>query len=94
MATAAALLALVAAGVAGLAAVATGAGLIGTRFVSTVVLGVLLAVLTVLAVSVRHLVAVGSGQARPALFYIREATVPVDPADQLLAERAGQEVRS
>jgi glycosyltransferase involved in cell wall biosynthesis len=94
MATAAALLALVAAGVAGLAAVATGVGLLGTRAVTTIVLGLLLTVLTVLAVSMRHLVAVGSGQARPALFYIREATVPVDPADQLLAERAGQEVGS
>jgi hypothetical protein len=61
------------------------------------VLSLLCAVLAVGAVSMRHLVAVGSGQARPALFYIREATVPVDPADQLLAEsadRVGQEVRS
>jgi glycosyltransferase involved in cell wall biosynthesis len=94
MATAASLLALFAAAVAGLGAVGAAVGLLRTDVVVTVVLGALLAVLTVLAVSVRYLVAVGAGQARPALFYVREATMPVDPADQLMTERLGEEVRS
>ncbi|MFC4852544.1 glycosyltransferase family 2 protein [Actinophytocola glycyrrhizae] len=94
MATVAALLALFAAAVAGLGAVGAAVGLLRTDVVATVVLGVLLAVLGVLAVAVRYLVAVGAGQARPALFYVREATVPVDPADQLMAEPTTEEARS
>jgi glycosyltransferase involved in cell wall biosynthesis len=94
MATAASLLALVAAAVAGLGAVGTATGLLGAHVVAAAVLAVLVAVLAVLAVSIRYLVAVGAGQARPALFYVRESTMPVDPADRLLADRAVEEVRS
>ncbi len=94
MATAASLLALFAAAVAGLGAVGAAAGLLWTDGFAAVVLGVLFVAMVVLAVSVRYLVAVGAGQARPALFYVRESTMPVDPADRLLAERAVEEVRS
>lgn len=94
MAAAASLLALFAAAVTGLGAVGAAVGLLRTDVVTTVVLGALLAVLTVLAVSVRYLVAVGAGQARPALFYVREATMPVAPADRLMTEQLGEEVRS
>lgn len=94
MATAASLVALFAAAVVGLGAVGAATGLLWTDVFATVVLGASFATLAVLAVSVRYLVAVGAGQARPALFYVRESTMPVDPADRLLTERAGEEVRS
>ncbi len=94
LATVAAVLALVGAGIAGLAAVATAVGLVGTTAFAVVLLALVLVVLVALAVSLRQLVAVGSGQPRPALFYVREATVEIDPADRLMTERIGQEVRS
>jgi glycosyltransferase involved in cell wall biosynthesis len=94
MATVAAMFALLCAGVAGLTAVATAVGLLGATAFAAVVAGLLIPVLAVLAVSLRQLVAVGSGQPRPALFYVREATVEIDAADRLLTERVGQEVRT
>lgn len=92
LATVAALLALVGAAVAALVVVGVAAGLLGVATAVTVGLGTQLAALVVLAVTVRYLVAVGSGQPRPALFYVREASVPVDREDLLMPERAGQEV--
>ncbi|HEX6361133.1 glycosyltransferase family 2 protein [Actinophytocola sp.] len=89
MATVASVLALLAAGLAGLTAVGAGTGLLGSTVVTVALLYVLLTVLCVLAVSVRYLVAVGASQARPALFYIREATIPVDPTDRLMVENVG-----
>lgn len=83
LATLAAIVALVAAGGALLAASGSAAGLLDAGMSRAAILVLLVAVLSVLAVVVRYLVAVGSGQPRPALFYVREASIEVDPADLL-----------
>ena len=87
--TAASMTALLAAGIALLAGITTAAGLI-PGIAGTVIVFVLLAVLlAVLSLTVRYLVVVGAGQAKPRLFYIREASFPVDAEDRLFDPEAG-----
>jgi glycosyltransferase involved in cell wall biosynthesis len=86
-ATAAALGGLAVAAVTGLLGLATLTGLVGVGTAVAVALGGVAAILLGLAVGLRYLIAVGSGQPRPRLFYVREATIPVDPADRLIPDR-------
>nr|WP_253864089.1 glycosyltransferase family 2 protein [Prauserella halophila] len=81
-------LALGTAALCGLLAVAAASGLIGGAAVSAALFVVLAVLTAVLAVGVRYLVSVGSGQPRPRQFYIRETSLRdrVDPADLLLDE--------
>jgi hypothetical protein len=81
--TAAAVAALAACALALLFALAVATGLVDPA-VSVVALFVLMATaLGVLALTTRFLVAIASSQARPRLFYVREATIPVDAEDLL-----------
>ncbi len=66
-----------------LAAVASLTGLVGPAVAGAATcLGSAVA-LVVLALVVRHQVVINAGQARPRLFYVREATIPIDPEDLL-----------
>jgi polyisoprenyl-phosphate glycosyltransferase len=85
LATVASAAALVAATLAGLGAVGSAAGLIGDTAGRTVAFALTALTLGVLAFIVRYLVLISAGQARPRLFYVREATMPIDPADLLFA---------
>ena len=78
--------ALVGAVLAALAALSAAAGLLtGAGALAAVFALIMLALLT-LATAVRYLVAVGADRARPRLFYIREASFPVDRAELLFGE--------
>lgn len=92
LASVAALVALVAAGLALVAAVGSATGLLDAAGGATVLSLLLVPVLGALAVTVRYVVAVGSGQPRPALYYVRESNIDVDPADLLLAAGAPEPV--
>lgn len=85
-AVAAAVTALVAAGVAVLAAGASATGLMGGSAVVTAEFSLSAVALVTSSLTIRYLVAVGAGQPRPRLFYVREASLPIDEAD-LLFER-------
>jgi len=80
---AAALLALVAAVATVGIATATGFGWLGGAAASVTGLAAQFVGLIGLAVLMRYVVLVADAQARPAMFYIREASVLVDPADHL-----------
>ncbi|KHF44477.1 Glycosyltransferase involved in cell wall bisynthesis [Saccharomonospora viridis] len=85
LSTAASVSCLLAGGLALLLAIAGATGLV-TGAPLLVALLVLLAVaLVTLSLTVRSLVVVNAGQPRPRLFYIREASIPVDDADRLLS---------
>jgi hypothetical protein len=84
--TAASVGALLGAAGAALAAIAAAAGLLTGTAVWAVVLALLAVVLLTLSMTVRYLVAVGADQARPRLFYIREASLAVDDAELLFGE--------
>jgi glycosyltransferase involved in cell wall biosynthesis len=84
MATAAALTGVLLAGIAVLLGIGTATGLVGAVAALTVVLVLLGGLAVIMAVLLRFLVAVRAGQARPRMFYIREANVSVDPADRLI----------
>lgn len=73
------------AGLSVLAGIAAATGLLGLTAASTLTFVMFSVLLTVLALSVRYLVVVGAGQARPRQFYIREASFPVDEDDRLYA---------
>ncbi|EHR63721.1 glycosyltransferase family 2 protein [Saccharomonospora cyanea] len=66
-------------------AVTTATGLVTGTALNAVLFGLLSVGLVTLALSVRSLVVVGAGQPRPRLYYIREASLPVDEADRLLS---------
>jgi len=83
MATGAAGLALLAAGMAGLTVLAALAGWLSALQAVVVSLAAQMVALIGTAVLVRYLVLIADAQTRPALFYIREASIPVDPADLL-----------
>jgi len=80
--------ALLAGSVATVLAAVVGAGGLGAREALAVALVLLAVVLVVLALVVRQLVLVQSGQARPRLYYVREASLPV-AADELLCAPSG-----
>ncbi|MCR6481351.1 glycosyltransferase family 2 protein [Amycolatopsis sp. OK19-0408] len=89
--TAASVTALIA-GVIGLLVAGTAAfGLLGAGVEAAVLTGLLGVLLLVSSLTVRYLVVVGAGQARPRQFYIREANVDVDAEDRLFtpADPAG-----
>jgi hypothetical protein len=81
--------ALLAAGIALLAGVTTAAGLVHGTAAAVITFALLAVLLTVLSLTVRYLVVVGAGQAKPRLFYIREASFPVDAEDRLFDPEAG-----
>lgn len=81
----AALLALVAAMVAMAAAVAGAIGWLAAPGMAGVGLTLHCAGLLALAVLLRYLALVADDQPRPAMFYIREASIPIDPSDYLYA---------
>lgn len=85
LSTAAAVTSVLAAGVCVLLGLTAALGLLGGAVATASIYGLLGIVLAVLALLVRHLVVVGAGQPRPRLFYIRESTLPIADADQLLA---------
>lgn len=66
-----------------LLAAASAAGLVGGHAIAAVLLLLLAVVLFTLSLTVRHLVVLGGGQARPRQFYIRESTLPVRDDDRL-----------
>lgn len=99
LATAAAAAGLVAAGFSALLGLATALGLIGGAAASAALFVLVAVSLAVCSMTIRLLVFVAAGQARPRLFYIREASIPVDEQDLLFGGRphvqivAGEEAR-
>ena len=81
--TLASVTALGAAGLALLAALGAATGILGGAAGNAALFVLVATVLGVLALTVRFLVSIAASQARPRLFYVREATVPIDPADLL-----------
>ncbi len=82
--------AMAAAGISALAGIAAATGLLGLNAAATLEFVLFAVLLTVLALSVRYLVVVGAGQARPRQFYIREANFPVDEDDRLYASATAE----
>jgi hypothetical protein len=68
-----------------LLALGVAVGLLGPGAVAAALPALVAVVLGVLALTVRHQVAIAAGQARPRQFYVREATLPIDLADLLFA---------
>ncbi|SFB27779.1 Glycosyltransferase involved in cell wall bisynthesis [Amycolatopsis marina] len=66
-----------------LLAMASVVGLLGGHAAAAALLLLLTVVLFTLSLTVRHLVVLGAGQARPRQFYIRESSLPVRDADRL-----------
>ncbi|HET6703564.1 glycosyltransferase family 2 protein [Amycolatopsis sp.] len=78
----------------GLGVLATGAaalGVLGAGATAALLFALLSVLLVVLSLTVRYLVVVGAGQARPRQFYVREANFAVDADDRLFttADPAG-----
>jgi hypothetical protein len=94
LATVGAVIALTTAVMVGATAVGTGIGVLRGNAISTVVLSVLAVVLIVLGIALRYVIAIGSAQPRPALYYVREANVPVDSDDLLLPDAAVRGIAS
>jgi hypothetical protein len=67
---------------------AAAVGWLGTQGATAAVLAALCVGLVGLAVLLRYVVLVADAQPRPALFYIREASIPVDPADHIYGANA------
>jgi hypothetical protein len=88
--TVAAVAALGAGGLALLLALGAATGLLGGTAGSAALFVLVATVLGVLALTVRFLVTIAASQARPRLFYVREATVPIDPEDLLFGTAAEQ----
>jgi hypothetical protein len=84
--TVAAVAALGACGLALLFALAVAIGLVGPVAADAALLVLVATALGVLALTVRVLVAIAASQARPRLFYVREATVPIDAEDLLFGQ--------
>ncbi|EID54557.1 glycosyltransferase family 2 protein [Saccharomonospora xinjiangensis] len=66
-------------------ALATATGMANTSALGAALFVLLAVCLVSLALTVRSLVVVGAGQPRPRLYYIREASLPIDEADRLLS---------
>ena len=81
--TLASVTALVACGLGVLLAVGEATGLVNATAGGVALLVLVATVLAVLALSVRFLVVIEASQARPRQFYVREATIPIDPVDLL-----------
>jgi polyisoprenyl-phosphate glycosyltransferase len=81
--TAASVTALAACGLALLFALGTATGLINPVAGGAMLFVLVANALGVLALTVRFLVMIAASQARPRLFYVREATIPIDSADLL-----------
>ena len=64
-------------------------GAVGQRASTAMLFALFAVVLVALGTVLRYLVTVRAGQARPRLFYVREASIPVAPEDRLLPEPAG-----
>jgi hypothetical protein len=71
-----------AAAVAVLLGLAVVTGLAGGAAVSAALFGLLAVGLLGSSLVIRYLVVVGSGHARPRLYYVRDANIPIDPADR------------
>jgi hypothetical protein len=84
--TAASMSALLAAGIAVVAGITTATGLVHGAAAAVIIFALLGVELVVLSLTVRYLVVVGAGQPRPKLFYVREASFPVEAADLLFGE--------
>jgi glycosyltransferase involved in cell wall biosynthesis len=91
MATIASVTGLLAAVLAMLASVGAAAGVLSPVATAVLLLALLGVVMVILAVLMRYLVMIGSGQPRPRLFYIRQASIPVESGDLLLPDLAEQE---
>lgn len=81
--TVASVAALGAGGLALLLALGAATGVLGAAAGNAALFVLVATVLGVLGVTVRFLVSIAAAQARPRLFYVREATVPIDAADLL-----------
>ncbi|MEC3977243.1 glycosyltransferase family 2 protein [Amycolatopsis sp. H20-H5] len=95
--TAASATALLASGVALLAGAGVAVGVLGAAAVSVTLFVLLAVLLVVLSLTVRYLVVVGAGQARPRQFYVREANFAVQAEDRLFApgdEAAGHRLKN
>lgn len=75
--------ALAAAVLAVLLGVASAAGVLGGVAVTAALFALLAVLLTVSALTIRSLVVVSAGQARPRLYYVRESSLAIDRADLL-----------
>jgi glycosyltransferase involved in cell wall biosynthesis len=84
--TMASVAALAACGLALLFALGAATGLLSPAATGAGLFVLLATALGVLALTVRFLVVIAAGQARPRLFYVREATVPIDAEDLLVAQ--------
>jgi hypothetical protein len=67
-------------------------GLVGATAGRAALFVLIATVLGVLAFTMRYLVSIQADQARPRLFYVREATVPIDPEDLLFAPALPAEI--
>lgn len=76
----------VAAVVAVLLGLAVASGLASGPAVLAVLFGLLGIGLVAVSLVIRYLVVVGSGHARPRLYYVREANLPIDPEDRFDAD--------
>jgi glycosyltransferase involved in cell wall biosynthesis len=83
---AAAVAGLVAAGFSALLGLATALGLIGGAAASATLFVLVAVSLAVCSMTLRLLIFVAAGQARPRLFYVREASVPIDKRDLLFSD--------
>lgn len=81
--TLASVTALFAGGLALLLALGVATGLVNPAASGTALFVLLATVFGILALTVRFLVAIAADQARPRMFYVREATVPIDAEDLL-----------
>lgn len=78
--------ALTVAGLAVLLGLGAATGLVNATASSAALFVLVATVLGMLAFTTRYLVTIQADQARPRLFYVREATVPIDPEDLLFGQ--------
>jgi hypothetical protein len=90
--TLAAVTALTVSGLALLLGLGAATGVVDATVGSTALFVLVATVLAVLALTVRFLVTIQADGARPRLFYVREATVPIDPEDLLFGPTLAPEL--
>lgn len=90
--TMAAATALTVSGLALLLGIGAAVGVVDATAGSTALFVLVATVLGVLALTVRFLVTIQADQARPRLFYVREATVPIDLEDLLFGPTSAREL--
>jgi polyisoprenyl-phosphate glycosyltransferase len=92
--TAASVTALGACGLALFFALATATGLVNETISGAVLFALVATALGILALTMRYLVTIEASQARPRLFYVREATIPIDADDLLFGTERARPVAS